>query len=188
MWIVSAVRVQSLAPLGRRALFYLAAAVSDFYIPVEEMAVHKIQSGDGPLTLSMQQVRKPGWLLCVPLRIQNVLKSARGEKWAANSTSAFITKCTKGCRPLFSACGTPDWAITDAKLLEVESRGDSLLFSGQNVGFPPAAFLGIGPPHHDAVDLRSWPRPAASSIRAEKCACWAARESGGAPKLRSACV
>jgi hypothetical protein len=109
------VHVQSLAPLGRRALFYLAAAVSDFYIPVEEMAVHKIQSGDGPLTLSMQQVRKPGWLLCVPLRIQNVLESARAKKWAANPTLAFITKYTTESRPLFSAGNTPDWAIPDVK-------------------------------------------------------------------------
>jgi phosphopantothenate---cysteine ligase (ATP) len=36
-------------PLGRRALFYLAAAVSDFFIPRERMQEHKIQSGtDAP--------------------------------------------------------------------------------------------------------------------------------------------
>lgn len=35
-------------------MFYLAAAVSDFYIPASEMPEHKIQSSEGPL-----QVRHP---------------------------------------------------------------------------------------------------------------------------------
>ncbi|CAI7566387.1 unnamed protein product [Penicillium crustosum] len=35
-------------PLGPNALFYLAAAVSDFFIPRSRMAEHKIQSGDLP--------------------------------------------------------------------------------------------------------------------------------------------
>lgn len=30
-------------------MFYLAAAVSDFYIPVSEMPEHKIHSSGGPL-------------------------------------------------------------------------------------------------------------------------------------------
>lgn len=33
-------------------MFYLAAAVSDFYIPVSEMPEHKIQSSEGPLQVS----------------------------------------------------------------------------------------------------------------------------------------
>ncbi|KAJ1818878.1 Phosphopantothenate--cysteine ligase cab2 [Coemansia sp. RSA 2598] len=47
-----------LAPLGPRTMFYLAAAVSDFFIPSHSMAEHKIQSGDGDLTLRMNQVPK----------------------------------------------------------------------------------------------------------------------------------
>lgn len=35
-----------LQPLGSRALFYLACAVSDFYIPRDKMAEHKIQSSE----------------------------------------------------------------------------------------------------------------------------------------------
>ncbi|KAJ9490705.1 hypothetical protein VN97_g2551 [Penicillium thymicola] len=35
-------------PLGPNALFYLAAAVSDFFIPRSRMAEHKIQSGELP--------------------------------------------------------------------------------------------------------------------------------------------
>lgn len=34
---------------GSSAMFYLAAAVSDFYIPVSEMPEHKIHSSGGPL-------------------------------------------------------------------------------------------------------------------------------------------
>lgn len=38
--------------LGSLAMFYLAAAVSDFYIPASEMPEHKIQSSNGPLQVS----------------------------------------------------------------------------------------------------------------------------------------
>ncbi|XP_043917716.1 phosphopantothenate--cysteine ligase isoform X1 [Protopterus annectens] len=49
---------QALSPLGSSAMFYLAAAVSDFYIPASEMPQHKIQSSSGPLQLSMKMVPK----------------------------------------------------------------------------------------------------------------------------------
>lgn len=42
----------------RRAMFCLAAAVSDFYIPASEMAEHKIQTSDGSLTLTLRPVPK----------------------------------------------------------------------------------------------------------------------------------
>ncbi|KAK3602682.1 hypothetical protein CHS0354_017884 [Potamilus streckersoni] len=48
----------ALSPLGNRALLYLAAAVSDFYIPKDKMPEHKIQSSDGPLQLSLEVVPK----------------------------------------------------------------------------------------------------------------------------------
>ncbi|XP_052253616.1 phosphopantothenate--cysteine ligase-like isoform X2 [Dreissena polymorpha] len=44
--------------LGNRAMLYLAAAVSDFYIPADKMPLHKIQSSDGPLKLSLELVPK----------------------------------------------------------------------------------------------------------------------------------
>ncbi|KAG0170432.1 hypothetical protein DFQ28_002194 [Apophysomyces sp. BC1034] len=47
-----------LARLQERAMYYLAAAVSDFFIPSQKMAEHKIQSGDGALTLTLDQVPK----------------------------------------------------------------------------------------------------------------------------------
>ncbi|XP_059807881.1 phosphopantothenate--cysteine ligase [Hypanus sabinus] len=49
---------QALNPIGPRAMFYLAAAVSDFFIPASEMPEHKIQSGASPLQLTMQMVPK----------------------------------------------------------------------------------------------------------------------------------
>ncbi|XP_069775039.1 phosphopantothenate--cysteine ligase [Narcine bancroftii] len=49
---------QALSPSGPKAMFYLAAAVSDFFIPASEMPEHKIQSGASPLQLTMQMVPK----------------------------------------------------------------------------------------------------------------------------------
>nr|XP_014722795.2 phosphopantothenate--cysteine ligase isoform X1 [Equus asinus] len=49
---------QALNPLGSSAMFYLAAAVSDFYVPVSEMPQHKIQSSGGPLQITMKMVPK----------------------------------------------------------------------------------------------------------------------------------
>ncbi|KAL6965136.1 Phosphopantothenate--cysteine ligase 2 [Sarracenia purpurea var. burkii] len=49
---------KSMKNLGTRAMFYLAAAVSDFYVPWKSMVEHKIQSGSGPLDMSLVQVPK----------------------------------------------------------------------------------------------------------------------------------
>ncbi|XP_046355568.2 phosphopantothenate--cysteine ligase-like isoform X1 [Haliotis rufescens] len=50
---------QILNTINKKALLYLAAAVSDFYIPKHEMPEHKIQSStDKPLQLSLQLVPK----------------------------------------------------------------------------------------------------------------------------------
>lgn len=49
---------QALSPIGSKGMFYLAAAVSDFYIPASEMPEHKIQSSNGPLQLSLNMVPK----------------------------------------------------------------------------------------------------------------------------------
>lgn len=48
---------QALACLKDKALLYLAAAVSDFYIPFDKMSEHKISS-NGPPTISLQLVPK----------------------------------------------------------------------------------------------------------------------------------
>lgn len=42
----------------KRAVLYLAAAVSDFYVPQDDMPTHKIQSGLGAPKISMQLVPK----------------------------------------------------------------------------------------------------------------------------------
>ena len=43
---------------GKRAIIFLAAAVSDFYIPESQMAEHKIQSAQGGLKLNLEPVPK----------------------------------------------------------------------------------------------------------------------------------
>ncbi|XP_040389123.1 phosphopantothenate--cysteine ligase [Cygnus olor] len=45
-------------PSRSSVMFYLAAAVSDFYIPASEMPEHKIQSSEGPLQITMKMVPK----------------------------------------------------------------------------------------------------------------------------------
>ncbi|THH21606.1 hypothetical protein EUX98_g8334 [Antrodiella citrinella] len=57
LWLLRAVS-QELSVLGRNALFYLAAAVSDFFLPRQKMSEHKIQSGKGSLHIEMDQVPK----------------------------------------------------------------------------------------------------------------------------------
>lgn len=49
---------KAVAPLGKRALMYFCAAVSDFYIPRSQLAQHKIQSSTGPLTLTLPNTPK----------------------------------------------------------------------------------------------------------------------------------
>lgn len=44
--------------LHKGAMFYLAAAVSDFYVPWETMDEHKIQSAGGPLAMQLATVPK----------------------------------------------------------------------------------------------------------------------------------
>ncbi|TPX41223.1 phosphopantothenate---cysteine ligase (CTP) [Synchytrium endobioticum] len=52
-------RITQIVALAREsAMYYLAAAVSDFYIPASKMVEHKIQSGDGALSLQLDQVPK----------------------------------------------------------------------------------------------------------------------------------
>ncbi|TCD61461.1 hypothetical protein EIP91_008396 [Steccherinum ochraceum] len=57
LWMLRAVS-KELSILGRNSLFYLAAAVSDFFLPRQKMSEHKIQSGKGSLHIEMDQVPK----------------------------------------------------------------------------------------------------------------------------------
>ena len=49
---------KSIECLKANALIYLAAAVSDFYVPKEEMSEHKIQSDQSGLQLNLKPVPK----------------------------------------------------------------------------------------------------------------------------------
>lgn len=57
MWLLRAA-CECLASFEQRAVLYLAAAVSDFYIPSDKMPTHKMQSGQGAPTISLQLVPK----------------------------------------------------------------------------------------------------------------------------------
>lgn len=57
LWLLRSA-TQCLQRLAPKALLYLAAAVSDFYIPQDEISEHKIQSESGPLTVQLQLVPK----------------------------------------------------------------------------------------------------------------------------------
>lgn len=68
-WLLRAA-CECLAQFGQKAVLYLAAAVSDFYVPSSEMPTHKMQSGAGAPTISLQIVPKllaPLVSLWVPL-------------------------------------------------------------------------------------------------------------------------
>ncbi|XP_039305719.1 phosphopantothenate--cysteine ligase [Solenopsis invicta] len=56
LWLLRSA-CQVLAPLENKAILYLAAAVSDFYIPSNEMSIHKISSS-GPPSISLHLVPK----------------------------------------------------------------------------------------------------------------------------------
>jgi len=57
LWMLRAVS-QELSVFRRKALYYLAAAVSDFFLPRQKLSTHKIQSGKGSLSIEMDQVPK----------------------------------------------------------------------------------------------------------------------------------
>ncbi|KAF9071058.1 phosphopantothenate-cysteine ligase [Rhodocollybia butyracea] len=57
LWLLRAVS-QELSTMKRKAMYYLAAAVSDFFLPRQKMSEHKIQSGKGSLHIEMDQVPK----------------------------------------------------------------------------------------------------------------------------------
>ncbi|CAH0399017.1 unnamed protein product [Chilo suppressalis] len=56
-WLLRAA-CECLANLGPRAVLYLAAAVSDFYIPKDKVPTHKMQSGSGAPVIQLHLVPK----------------------------------------------------------------------------------------------------------------------------------
>ncbi|XP_047498894.1 phosphopantothenate--cysteine ligase-like isoform X1 [Penaeus chinensis] len=57
LWLLRAA-TQCLQQRAPKALLYLAAAVSDFYIPQDKISEHKIHTSSGPLTVTLQLVPK----------------------------------------------------------------------------------------------------------------------------------
>jgi len=57
LWLLKTV-CHELKSFGPQAMLYLAAAVSDFYIPNQDMVEHKIQSSDGAPSVQLKIVPK----------------------------------------------------------------------------------------------------------------------------------
>ncbi|XP_065345217.1 phosphopantothenate--cysteine ligase [Cloeon dipterum] len=57
LWLLR-VSSEAMGALGSRAMLYLAAAVSDFYIPTDQMPEHKMQSSGSPPAISLHLVPK----------------------------------------------------------------------------------------------------------------------------------
>ena len=57
MWYLRLI-CERIGSFGPRAMLYLAAAVSDFYIPASEMPEHKLQSSEGAPKLQLHLVPK----------------------------------------------------------------------------------------------------------------------------------
>ena len=101
-----------LGPCGGNALLYLAAAVSDYYLPAEAMSEHKIQSSAGPLTLTLMPVPKVGASVYAPTYIPRpppilILRQVLGLVKSA--------WCPRACMVTFKL-------ETDPSLLEGKSR------------------------------------------------------------------
>jgi phosphopantothenate---cysteine ligase (ATP) len=75
---------QALSGTQSLALFFLAAAVSDYYIPADEMAEHKIQSGDGVAPSSAAQHNVDGSLTLTLQPVPKVMGLLK-ELWAPDA-------------------------------------------------------------------------------------------------------
>lgn len=63
LWLLRGIS-SLLAPFKKDVIYYMAAAVSDYYIPLEEMPEHKIQSSDTSLDIKLYPVPKMLGKLC----------------------------------------------------------------------------------------------------------------------------
>ncbi|TVU43024.1 hypothetical protein EJB05_09455, partial [Eragrostis curvula] len=100
--------------LGHRGMFYLAAAVSDFYVPWESMAKHKIESAVGPLNMQLNQVPKMLFIL--------------RKHWAPSAFCISFKVCTILTFKLFPTfCLTLTGSIPKTYTLQLETDPNILL-------------------------------------------------------------
>jgi len=129
----------ALAPAGRGGMMYLAAAVSDFYIPAQQMATHKIQSSIGALDIHLDGVPKmlgqlKEWapsLLSISFKLETdeaiLLKKARGAiaKYGMGCVVANILHTRYDRITLVRP--TPTAPEGEARVVEREPGSDTLL-------------------------------------------------------------
>lgn len=111
-------------PLGGRAMFYLAAAVSDFFIPRDRMEEHKIQSGNEPGAVATA--------------------AANGDGKAAPSTTGKTLQISLDPVPKFLTRLVSTWAPQNSTIVSFKLETDpSLLVS--------KAVQALSKYHHDLV-------------------------------------
>lgn len=111
---------------GNKAMFYLAAAVSDFYVPWEELSDHKIQSREGSLKLDLQVVPKALGILkekwapkafVVSFKLETddniLLEKAKGaiQKYHVHAVVANILHLRKKTVKLVQPAGTGEFLV-----------------------------------------------------------------------------
>lgn len=164
LWLLRAVS-QELSVLGKDAMYYLAAAVSDFFLPKQKMvfaflsvclarltlaqSVHKIQSGKGSLHIEMDQVPKilkpmvaewtrQGFVVSFKVYVPHEIATSMAE-----SLSDFSWRRMTDCS---SPRLKPPWRDTVTALSSptnfTEESSRSRLFIGHTQQIPPLPSLG----------------------------------------------
>ncbi|KAI0565157.1 DNA/pantothenate metabolism flavoprotein [Gracilaria domingensis] len=87
---------ETLRPLGKSVLFFLAAAVSDFYIPYDRLPKHKIQSHAEDLVITLNRVPK-----CLGLLRQEWAPEAFIASFKLETDSDLLVKKSKAALQLY---------------------------------------------------------------------------------------
>lgn len=123
---------QHLSVCGNKAMFYLAAAVSDFYIPWEKLSDHKIQSREGSMQLDLEVVPKALMILSeewapqafvVSFKLETddsiLLEKAKGaiQKYRVHAVVANILQHRKKTVKLVQPAGAGDFLVQQIDLI-----------------------------------------------------------------------
>eukprot|EP00892_Ulva_mutabilis_P007676 jgi/Ulvmu1/5280/UM022_0074.1 len=117
---------RKLQEFGRNVMFYLAAAVSDFYVPWPEVPEHKMQSRDGKMALTMENVPK-----CLGLLRHEWAPSAFHVSFKLETDDALlIPKAIKSITAYGVHCVVANMLHTRSHRVQVVSRtGDGETFT-----------------------------------------------------------
>ncbi|KAL1140165.1 hypothetical protein AAG570_000097 [Ranatra chinensis] len=126
LWLLRGA-AQALAALQQKALIYLAAAVSDFYVPCDRIPTHKMQSEEGAPVISLQLVPKvlqPLVSMWVPKAFVVSFKLETDEKLLVDKARGALKKYNHKVRIVFEEV---------KKLLPVRGNFDCVLSVTSNL-------------------------------------------------------